>query len=169
MLGSRRKHETLYQSLVEDREIAAPNEPYGATNKGITGRRIPMLDQFAARTAKGFSESEPISLGAGEFLFREGDAADALYIVKKGTLRVVGGSTVYETLKPGGVVGEMAIVDQSSRRSASVIAGTHAELLKIDRKQFLELVASNPDFSVEVMQVMARRLRVMNQRYSNRS
>ena len=75
----------------------------------------------------------------------------------------------YETLKPGGIVGEMAIVDQSSRRSASVIAGTHAELLKIDRKRFLDLVANNPDFSIEVMQVMARRLRVMNQRYSNRS
>jgi CRP-like cAMP-binding protein len=128
-----------------------------------------MLDQFPARTAKGFSESEPVSLDAGEFLFREGDAADALYIVKKGTLRVVSGSTIYETLKPGGIVGEMAIVDQSSRRSASVIAGTHAELLKIDRKQFLDLVANNPDFSIEVMQVMARRLRIMNRRYSNRS
>jgi CRP-like cAMP-binding protein len=128
-----------------------------------------MLDQFAARTAKGFSESEPVSLDAGEFLFREGDAADALYIVKKGILRVVSGSTVYETLKPGGIVGEMAIVDQRSRRSASLIAGTHAELWKIDRKQFLDLVANNPDFSIEVMQVMARRLRVMNRRYSNRS
>jgi hypothetical protein len=32
------------------------------------------------------------------------------------------------------------------------------------------LVASNPDFSIEVMKVMARRLRVMNQRYrSDRS
>jgi CRP-like cAMP-binding protein len=128
-----------------------------------------MLDQVAASKATEFSEAELISLGAGDFLFREGDAADALYIVKKGTLRVVSGSTVYETLKPGGIVGEMAIVDQRSRRSASLIAGTHAELWKIDRKQFLDLVANKPDFSIEVMQVMARRLRVMNRRYSNRS
>ena len=128
-----------------------------------------MLDQVAASKATEFSEAELISLGAGDFLFREGDAADALYIVKKGILRVVSGSTVYETLKPGGIVGEMAIVDQRSRRSASLIAGTHAELWKIDRKQFLDLVANKPDFSIEVMQVMARRLRVMNRRYSNRS
>ena len=106
-----------------------------------------------------------VTLDAGEFLFREGDTADALYILKKGTLRVVSGSTVYETLKPGGIVGEMAIVEQRSRRSASVIAGTHAKLLKINRKQFLDLVARNPDFSLEVMQVMARRLRIMNRRY----
>jgi CRP/FNR family cyclic AMP-dependent transcriptional regulator len=136
------------------------------TTGTVGGNRI--LDQLANKTT-GLSDAELVSLDAGEFLFREGDAADALYIVQKGTLRVVSGSTVYETLKPGGIVGEMALVDQSSRRSASVIAGTRAELLKIDRKQFLDLVATNPGFSIEVMQVMARRLRVMNRRYSNRS
>jgi len=129
-----------------------------------------MLDQLATPDVTGLSETELVTVDAGEFLFREGDTADALYILKKGTLRVVSGSSVYETLKPGGIVGEMAIVDQRGRRSASVIAGTRAELLKIDRTQFLALVASNPDFSIEVMQVMARRLRVMNQRYrSDRS
>src|SRR3954447_1446345 len=101
-----------------------------------------MLDHLAVKTAAEISETELVSLDAGEFLFREGDAADALYIVQKGTLRVV---------KPGGIVGEMALVDQSSLRSASVIAGTHAELLKIDRNKFLDLVANNPDFSIEVM------------------
>src|SRR3954468_23404185 len=128
-----------------------------------------MPDRLAIPNTTGFSETELVTLDAGEFVFREGDTADVLYILKKGTLRVVSGSSVYETLKPGGIVGEMAIVDQRGRRSASVIAGTRAELLKIDRKRFLDLVANNPDFSIEVMQVMARRLRVMNQRYSNRS
>jgi CRP/FNR family transcriptional regulator, cyclic AMP receptor protein len=125
-----------------------------------------MANEPARTDATGLdSSNEVVSLDAGEFLFREGDAADALYIVRKGTLRVVSGSTVYETLKPGGIVGEMAIVDQSARRSASVIAGTHAELTKIDTAQFLALVAHNPDFSLEVMRVMARRLRIMNRRY----
>src|SRR4051794_28744707 len=129
-----------------------------------------MANEPARTDATGLdSSNEVVLLDAGEFLFREGDAADALYIVKKGTLRVLSGSTVYETLKPAGIVGEMAIIDQRSRRSASVIAGTHAELWKIDRKQFLDMVASNPDFSIEVMQVMARRLRVMNRRYRDRS
>jgi CRP-like cAMP-binding protein len=118
-----------------------------------------------ADTASWHSSTEIVSLDAGEFLFREGDSADALYVVKNGTLRIVSGGTVYETLRSGGIVGEMAIVDRSARRSASVIAGTHAELMKIDTAQFLVLVAHNPDFSLEVMRVMARRLRIMNQRY----
>lgn len=106
-----------------------------------------------------------VSLDPGKFLFREGDAADALYIVKRGVLRIVSGSTVFETLRPGGIVGEMGIVEAGGRRSASVIAGTRAELIEIDTAKFLALVAQIPDFSLAVMRVMAHRLRVMNRRY----
>ena len=109
--------------------------------------------------------TETVSLDPGEFLFREGDVGDALYIVRKGLLRIVSGSTVYETVTTGGIVGEMAIVEPGARRSAAVIAETRAELVRIDRSQFLALVADTPDFSLDVMQVMARRLRVMNLRY----
>jgi CRP-like cAMP-binding protein len=65
----------------------------------------------------------------------------------------------------GGIVGEMGIVEQGARRSAAVIAGTRAELEKFDTRKFLALVANKPGFALEVMQVMARRLRVMNRRY----
>jgi CRP-like cAMP-binding protein len=88
-----------------------------------------------------------------------------LYIVRKGLLWIVSGGTVYETVRTGDIVGEMGIVEPGARRSASVIADTHAELVKIDRPKFLALVANTPDFSLEVMQVIARRLRIMNVRY----
>jgi CRP/FNR family transcriptional regulator, cyclic AMP receptor protein len=106
-----------------------------------------------------------VSLQPGEFLFREGDPAHALYVVKRGLLRVVSGSTIYETLRPGALVGEMGIVEEGSRRSASVIAGLRSELIEIDTARFLALVSEVPDFSLTVMRVMAHRLRVMNQRY----
>jgi len=106
-----------------------------------------------------------VSLRPGEFLFREGDAAGALYIVSRGTLRIMSGIAVYEVVEAGGIVGEMAIVEEGRRRSASVIAGTHAELMKIDGLTFRELVKANPDFALMVMRVMSRRLRIMNERY----
>src|SRR5579864_5798899 len=77
-----------------------------------------------------------VLLRCGEFLFREGDEADGLYIVERGALRIISGSTVYETVQAGGIVGEMAIVDEGVPRSASVIAGTYAELVKIDAGEF---------------------------------
>jgi CRP/FNR family cyclic AMP-dependent transcriptional regulator len=105
------------------------------------------------------------ALRCGEFLFREGDDADALYIVTRGVLRIISGSVVYETVQAGGIVGEMAIIDEGMPRSASVIAGTYAELIRIDAAEFAVLVASVPEFALMVMRVMARRLRLMNQRY----
>lgn len=106
-----------------------------------------------------------ISLRSGEFLFREGDSADAFYIVASGALRVISGSAVYETVRAGGIVGEMAIVDRDVPRSASVIAGSYSELIRIDASQFRELVRNDPEFALMVMRVMSRRLRLMNQRY----
>jgi CRP/FNR family cyclic AMP-dependent transcriptional regulator len=104
-------------------------------------------------------------LRCGEFLFREGDDADALYIVTRGVLRIISGTAVYETVQSGGIVGEMAIIDEGMPRSASVIAGTYAELIRIDAAEFAALIASVPDFALMVMRVMAGRLRLMNQRY----
>ena len=106
-------------------------------------------------------------LKPGEVLFREGDDAHAMYIVKHGTLRVLSGSTVFETVRDGGVVGEMAIVEDRAPRSATVIAGTHCELVEIDVPRFLSLVADNPAFSITLLRVISRRLRVMNRRYRN--
>jgi CRP/FNR family transcriptional regulator, cyclic AMP receptor protein len=106
-----------------------------------------------------------VSLRPGEFLFRESDTADALYIVSHGTLRIMSGAAVYEVVEVGGIVGEMAIVEEDKRRSASVIASTHAELIRVDRPTFRELVKANPDFALMVMRVMSRRLRIMNERY----
>jgi len=96
-------------------------------------------------------DAEIVSLSPGEFLFREGDEADALYIVKRGVLRVISGETVFEIVKPGGIVGEMGIVDVESLGSASVIAGTYAEVTGIDIAGFLTLVESTPDFALIVM------------------
>ena len=104
-------------------------------------------------------------LKPGEILFREGDDADALYIVARGNLTVMSGSAVLEVVHTGGLIGEMALVDTDAPRSASVIASTYAELVRIDRSDFLSLVAGAPNFAVMVMRVMARRLRIMNQRY----
>jgi CRP/FNR family cyclic AMP-dependent transcriptional regulator len=106
-----------------------------------------------------------IALEPGETLFKEGEPGDALYIVSRGTMRIMHGEdVVYENVQAGGILGEMAIIDEGTPRSASAIATSYAELIRVDRAQFVTLVMSAPDFALMVMRVMARRLRRMNER-----
>ena len=110
-------------------------------------------------------EVKSVALKPGEVLFREGDEAHAMYIVRHGTLRILSGSTILETVRDGGLLGEMAIIEEHMPRSATVIAGTYCELVEIDVPRFLSLVANTPAFSITVLRVISRRLRVMNRRY----
>jgi CRP-like cAMP-binding protein len=75
------------------------------------------------------------------------------------------GSVVYETVTAGGIVGEMALIEEGAPRSASVIAVSHAHLWEIDTDKFISMVSTDPNFAIKVMRTMARRLRIMNQRY----
>jgi CRP/FNR family cyclic AMP-dependent transcriptional regulator len=109
-----------------------------------------------------------VSLKPGETLFNEGDPGDALYIVSSGTVRIMHEDVVYEEVRAGGILGEMAIVDEGAPRSASAVATTYAELVKVSASQFMTLIMSAPDFALIVMRVMARRLRRMNDRASSR-
>ena len=110
-------------------------------------------------------DAKTVALKAGEMLFREGDDAHAMYVVKQGTLRILSGSAILETVREGGLVGEMAIIEEHMPRSATVIAGTYCELIEIDVGRFLSLVQNMPAFSITVLRVISRRLRVMNRRY----
>jgi hypothetical protein len=113
-----------------------------------------------------FVRNDPsIVVEEGEVLFKEGDPADCMYIVRTGTLRIRSGSIVYEDAIGGGIVGEMAIVEDSMPRSAMVYALTRSEVVKIDEKRFFSLVAETPGFARTVMRVLSRRLRRMDKLY----
>ena len=98
---------------------------------------------------------------AGEFIFREGDLADRMYLVGGGSVSLRVGEHVVETVGPAGLFGEMAVIDRESR-SASAIAESDCELVTIDKRRFWFLVQETPYFAEIVMRVMAKRIRNMN-------
>jgi len=98
---------------------------------------------------------------AGDMIFREGDAADELFVIKDGQVEIRLNGRVLETLGESDLFGEMALID-GSPRSASAVACTAVELVPITEKQFLYLVDEVPFFALTVMRVLARRLRSQN-------
>ena len=86
-----------------------------------------------------------------------------MYVVKSGEVQVVDGNHVFETVSPGGIVGEMSLL-RDEPRTATVRAVTEAEVVPIDQKRFLFLVQQTPFFAIRVMRVMSARLKAMNDR-----
>lgn len=107
------------------------------------------------------------SYSPGETIFEQGDNADRMYVVKEGEVDIMLKGKVVETAKPGHLFGEMSLVDQRER-SATVRAKTACELVPVDRLKFKELIQKEPDFAIHVMEVMANRIRNMDEWWSVR-
>lgn len=108
-------------------------------------------------------ETAATTLIPGQILFAKGQPGQQMFIVKSGELQIGEGNIVFETVKAGGILGEMAMVDDSPR-SASVRAVTACELIPVDKRRFLTMLQQTPFFAIRVMRVLARRLRAMNER-----
>ena len=95
---------------------------------------------------------------AGETLFHEGDAGDCMFAVLEGEVEIERSGVVLERVGPGGVFGEMALIDHSPR-SATAIAREACSVTALGQKRFLFLVQQTPYFALEIMHVLAERLR----------
>jgi CRP-like cAMP-binding protein len=99
----------------------------------------------------------------GERIFLEDDEGDCMYVVRSGRVDVITFGNVLETVAPGGIFGEMALID-GGMRSAAALAAETTEAVVIDAAAFRTLIADQPDFALAVMQLLAERLRRMRPR-----
>jgi signal transduction histidine kinase len=117
-------------------------------------------DQLASLVAMG----EILDLAPGTTLIREGDQADALYVVLDGELDVTKRTGTTEIplarVGPGSLQGEIAALE-GGRRLASVRAATQAEVLRIPVGAIRELLAAGPDVALAVIRTAVARLRGM--------
>jgi CRP/FNR family transcriptional regulator, cyclic AMP receptor protein len=101
---------------------------------------------------------------AGGIIFREGDEAHELFVIKSGRVRIQLGNRTLTELGPESIFGEMALIDNEPR-SATAVAITDAEIVPVGERQFLFLVSQTPYFALKVMRVLAQRLRATNKTF----
>lgn len=99
----------------------------------------------------------------GQTIFREGDHGAMLYVVLAGNVQLTVKGKEVENLGPGGVLGEMSLID-TAPRSATATASSDCKLVPVDLKRFTFLVQQTPHFSLQIMRVIADRLRRMDQK-----
>ena len=106
-------------------------------------------------------ETDTLQLAPGNFLFREGEKGDKMYVLPEGEIDIFLGDFVFETAGPGALLGEMALIDDTPR-TANAVAKSPSRLAQIDRRRFHFLVQQTPHFSTHVMKILADRLRHTN-------
>lgn len=98
---------------------------------------------------------------AGERIFLEDNTGDCMYVVRSGRVDAITFGRALESIGPGGVFGEMALID-SGPRSAAALAASETDVAVIDKETFLALVREEPKFALHIMRVLAKRIRRMS-------
>jgi CRP-like cAMP-binding protein len=114
---------------------------------------------------------ERVEYKVGDYIFREGDVGDRLYIVEKGEVRISrkvpgAGEEAITVLRRGACFGEMSVLD-SSERSMDAIAHSRCTLVTISREDFRELLDSDPRLANKILWstvlLLCERLRMANE------
>ncbi len=105
-------------------------------------------------------------LAPGDLLIRQGDIAESVYIVKRGTLKAFlgnqGSESVLGEISVGEFVGEMAYIN-GEPRSAHVTATSDCELIEIPVDHLDHLLLQKPAWSKALMKTLSKRIKIANQ------
>jgi CRP-like cAMP-binding protein len=106
-----------------------------------------------------FKDSKDLeTFDSGEIIFEQGDLGDFMYVVVEGEVEIIHRGEVLNTLHPGEIFGEMGLIDNRPR-SAAARATIPTKLAPVNRFSFTYYVQNSPFFALEVMEIMADRLR----------
>ncbi len=121
-------------------------------------RGIDLFAPLPAPTLESLARAlSTVRVKAGEVLFRQGDIGDRYYIVADGEVEIVADDRVVAVTGPGGYFGEIALL-RDIPRTATVRAKTDAELLALDRDDFIAAVTGHAASAEAADSVIAARL-----------
>ena len=125
-------------------------------------RNIPLFARIEAAKLKLLAfTSERLEYMSGDELFHQGDYGDAAYIILEGKADVLvdtpNGAVKVATLGKNDIIGEIAVLCDVPR-TATVVAHTELETLRVSKDGFFHLVTQFPQVGIEVMSELASRL-----------
>jgi len=132
-------------------------------------RQVKRITRFARQIAPGYQGAELLmnasdlrQYAKDEFIFCQNEPGKKMFCVKTGQVQLKVNGIPVETLGAGGILGEMALIEDKPR-SATAVAMIDSELLVIDQERFELLLGLIPTFSIQIMQALSRRLWQLDQ------
>lgn len=99
----------------------------------------------------------PTVAHAGQNVVTKGAVGACMFVVTEGRIAISVGDMVIERVGPGGVFGEMALVDRTTR-SATATAETESSWLMVSHSDFLSMLKAKPAFGIALLRSMSARI-----------
>jgi CRP/FNR family transcriptional regulator, cyclic AMP receptor protein len=123
-------------------------------------RDVPLLAGLKQRDRRRLAaRMRERNVAAGDRIIGEGAPATTFFLVLDGEVEVSRGGGAVARLGPGDHVGELALFDQHSRRSATVTAITDARFAQLGVFDFRDFVREHGEVAWELLVSLADRLR----------
>ncbi len=130
-------------------------------------RRVPLFSELEQRELETIAHSmKERTFGAGQTVAEEGSGGAGFFVIADGRAKVSVGGDERATLGPGDYFGEIALIDDQARRTATITAETDLTCYGLTSWSFRPLVESNAEIAWKLLQVMARRLREAEQQHA---
>jgi CRP-like cAMP-binding protein len=131
--------------------------------KEILGRSLIFYALTESELERLASQAIERTLGAGEFVFWEGDKSDRFYIVASGRIKVLkhsslGREFIVAFFSPGEMFGEVAVFEDKPY-PASAQAVIESRILGINKDNFLSFLSQHPQVALRIINVLGGRLR----------
>jgi rubredoxin len=105
-----------------------------------------------------------------DIIFKENSTGDEMYILRSGKVKLVlederGEAEVGTLEQPGEFFGEMALIDASPRTATAIVEEDNTELEVLSQEDFLKMIREHPEFALNIMHELSRRVRLGNVLY----
>jgi len=133
----------------------------GITKKGKIDllQKVQILADIPERAlATIAAQAEVIDFPPGHYIVRQGQVGTGFYIVARGRVSVIRGTTTMTHLGPGEFFGELSVLDQQPR-TAHVVADEPTTCLAIASWNFTKILEQYPKITLSILREVARRLK----------
>jgi CRP-like cAMP-binding protein len=131
--------------------------PLGASGARVLSH-VPLFAGLSARDLRRVAGlAEETWFNPGRVVVQEGKPASSFYVILDGTARVTRRGRTVRKLSPGDHFGELALLT-GGPRTASVIAETSLDTIRIQRPAFRKLLMKEPEVGLRLMAGLAERI-----------
>jgi CRP-like cAMP-binding protein len=132
-------------------------------------QKVPMCKGLSPAEAKELAAiAQEATAAKGTVLFEEGAPGDSIVVLLAGQIDIIKAGQKLATVSQGSVLGEMSLLGEGGKRTATATATSDVELLKIDVAKFQAMLQAHHLVALKVVanlaRVMSKRLIAMNEK-----